>query len=102
MKSKATKCKQRTINVWNEVAPFYHNRWAKNEIGPFRVTNDLIFGNAGGDHLVGGEGNDILKGFSGDDKLTGGSGTDVLDGGDDYDVSYDSTSDIIIKCEEQL
>ena len=64
--------------------------------------DDLIFGNAGGDHLVGGEGNDILKGFSGDDKLTGGSGTDVLDGGDDYDISYDSASDIIIKCEEQL
>jgi len=42
MKSKATKYKQRTINVWNEVAPFYHNRWAKNEIGPFSVTNDLI------------------------------------------------------------
>ena len=63
---------------------------------------DLIFGNAGGDHLVGGEGNDILKGFSGDDKLTGGAGTDVLDGGDDYDTSYDSASDIIIKCEEQL
>jgi len=64
--------------------------------------DDLIFGNAGGDHLVGGEGNDILKGFSGDDKLTGGTGTDVLDGGDDYDTSYDSASDIIIKCEEQL
>jgi len=64
--------------------------------------DDLIFGNAGGDHLVGGEGNDILKGFSGDDKLTGGTGTDILDGGDDYDVSYDSISDIIIKCEEQL
>ena len=64
--------------------------------------DDLIFGNAGGDHLVGGEGNDILKGFSGDDKLTGGAGTDVLDGGDDYDISYDSASDIIIKCEEQL
>jgi Ca2+-binding RTX toxin-like protein len=64
--------------------------------------DDLIFGNAGGDHLVGGEGNDILKGFSGDDKLTGGTGTDILDGGDDYDVSYDSASDIIIKCEEQL
>jgi len=63
---------------------------------------DLIFGNAGGDHLVGGEGNDILKGFSGDDKLTGGTGTDVLDGGDDFDVSYNSASDIIIKCEEQL
>jgi len=64
--------------------------------------DDLIFGNAGDDHLVGGEGNDILKGFSGDDKLTGGTGTDILDGGDDYDVSYDSASDIIIKCEEQL
>ncbi|NWK05908.1 HYR domain-containing protein [Marine Group I thaumarchaeote] len=64
--------------------------------------DDLIFGNAGGDHLVGGEGNDILKGFSGDDKLTGGAGTDILDGGDDYDTSYDSASDIIIKCEEQL
>jgi len=42
MKSKATKYKLRTINVWNEVAPFYHNRWEKNEIGPFRVKNDLI------------------------------------------------------------
>jgi len=63
---------------------------------------DLIFGNAGGDHLIGGEGNDVIKGFSGDDKLSGGAGTDVLDGGDDYDVSYDSASDIIIKCEEQL
>ena len=37
--SKATKYKQRIINIWNEVAPFYHNRWAKNEIGPFSVTN---------------------------------------------------------------
>jgi len=64
--------------------------------------DDLIFGNSGSDHLVGGEGNDILKGFSGDDKLTGGTGTDVLDGGDDFDVSYNSASDIIIKCEEQL
>jgi len=64
--------------------------------------DDIIFGNAGGDHLVGGEGNDILKGYSGDDKLTGGIGYDILDGGDDFDVSYDSASDIIIKCEEQL
>jgi len=63
---------------------------------------DLIFGNAGGDHLIGGEGNDVIKGFSGDDKLSGGAGTDILDGGDDFDVSYDSASDIIIKCEEQL
>ena len=64
--------------------------------------DDIIFGNAGGDHLVGGEGNDILKGNSGDDKLTGGIGYDILDGGDDFDASYDSASDIIIKCEEQL
>ena len=64
--------------------------------------DDFIFGNAGNDHLVGGEGNDILKGYSGDDKLTGGIGYDILDGGDDFDVSYDSASDIIIKCEEQL
>ncbi len=42
MKTKAIKYKQRTINVWNEVAPFYHSRWAKKEIGPFSVTNDLI------------------------------------------------------------
>ena len=42
MKSKTTEYKQRAINIWNEVAPFYHSRWAKNEIGPFSVTNDLI------------------------------------------------------------
>ena len=64
--------------------------------------NDLVFGNAGSDHLVGGEGNDILKGYSGEDKLTGGLGFDVLDGGDDFDVSYDSVSDIVINCEEEL
>ena len=58
--------------------------------------DDFIFGNAGNDHLVGGEGNDILKGYSGEDKLTGGLGFDVLDGGDDFDVSYDSVSDIVI------
>ena len=51
--------------------------------------------------LVGGKGNDILKGFSGDDQLTGGIGTDALDGGDGYDLSYDSASDIISKCEAQ-
>ena len=64
--------------------------------------DDLIFGNAGNDHLVGGEGSDIIKGNSGDDKLTGGLGFDIIDGGDDSDVSYDSVSDIVIKCEEQL
>jgi Ca2+-binding RTX toxin-like protein len=43
-----------------------------------------------------------LKGNSGEDKLTGGLGFDILDGGDDFDVSYDSVSDIIIACEEEL
>ena len=57
---------------------------------------------AGNDHLVGGEGYDIIKGNSGDDKLTGGPGFDVIDGGDDHDTSYDSASDIVIKCEEEL
>ena len=40
--SKGTKYKQRTISVWNEIAPFYHKRWAKNEIGPFAVTKKLL------------------------------------------------------------
>ena len=40
--SKGTKYKQRTISVWNEVAPFYHKRWAKNEVGPFAVTKKLL------------------------------------------------------------
>ena len=40
--SKGTKYKQRTISVWNEVAPFYHKRWAKNEVGPFGVTKKLL------------------------------------------------------------
>jgi len=40
--SKDIKYKQRTIMVWNEVASYYHKRWAKNEIGPFNVTKELI------------------------------------------------------------
>ena len=44
----------------------------------------------------------LSKVNSGDDKLTGGLGFDVVDGGDDHDVSYDSASDIVIKCEEEL
>jgi len=40
--SKGTKYKQRTISVWNEVAPFYHKRWAKKEVGPFAVTKKLL------------------------------------------------------------
>jgi len=40
--SKDIQYKQRTIMVWNEVAPYYHKRWAKNEVGPFSVTKELI------------------------------------------------------------
>ena len=40
--SKGLKYKQRTISVWNEVAPFYHKRWAKEEVGPFGVTKKLL------------------------------------------------------------
>ncbi|MBT4325993.1 MAG: methyltransferase type 11, partial [Candidatus Nitrosopelagicus sp.] len=40
--SRGIKYKQRTILVWNEVASFYHKRWAKNEIGPFAVTKKLL------------------------------------------------------------
>ena len=41
-KSRGIKYKQRTILVWNEVAPFYHKRWGKNEVGPFAVTKKLL------------------------------------------------------------
>ena len=64
--------------------------------------NDIIFGGEGNDCIIGGEGYDIIKGDSGDDKLIGGLGFDIIDGGDDHDISYDSASDIVIKCEEEL
>ena len=64
--------------------------------------NDIIFGGEGNDCIIGGEGYDIIKGGSGDDKLIGGLGFDIIDGGDDHDTSYDSASDIVIKCEEEL
>ena len=64
--------------------------------------NDIIFGGEGNDCIIGGEGYDIIKGESGDDKLIGGLGFDIIDGGDDHDTSYDSASDIVIKCEEEL
>ena len=38
--SKTIQYKQRTISVWNEVAPFYHKRWAKNEIGSKYTSNN--------------------------------------------------------------
>ena len=40
--SKNIQYKQRNILVWNEVAPYYHKRWAREEVGPFNVTNELI------------------------------------------------------------
>lgn len=34
--------KKRLINTWNEIAPRYHKRWAKNNIGPFRSSSELV------------------------------------------------------------
>jgi len=34
--------KKRSITIWNEVAPRYHKRWAKNDVGPFSSTSQLI------------------------------------------------------------
>lgn len=34
--------KKRIIKTWNEIAPRYHNRWAKGDIGPFKSTSELV------------------------------------------------------------
>jgi len=34
--------KKRSITIWDEVAPRYHKRWAKNDVGPFNSTNEII------------------------------------------------------------
>lgn len=34
--------KKRLITIWNEVAPRYHKKWAKNDVGPFNSTNKII------------------------------------------------------------
>ncbi len=34
--------KKKTIQVWDEVAPRYHKRWAKKNEGPFCSTNELV------------------------------------------------------------
>lgn len=34
--------KKRQINTWNEIAPRYHKRWAKNKVSPFKSTSNLI------------------------------------------------------------
>jgi len=37
-----TKFKQRNIQIWNEIAPRYHKRWASVNEGPFQSTSKLI------------------------------------------------------------
>ncbi len=34
--------KKNTITIWNEVAPRYHKRFAKKDIGPFKSTSKLV------------------------------------------------------------
>lgn len=41
-KSAHSEYKKRLIKTWNEIAPRYHKRWAKNNIGPFRSSSELI------------------------------------------------------------
>lgn len=43
-KSKLThsEYKKRLIKTWNEIAPRYHKRWAKNNIGPFKSSSVLV------------------------------------------------------------
>jgi ubiquinone/menaquinone biosynthesis C-methylase UbiE len=36
------KYKKRLIKTWNEIAPRYHKKWAKNNIGPFKSTAKLV------------------------------------------------------------
>jgi len=42
MKLKHSEYKQRTMKIWNEVAPRYHKRWASVSVGPFQSTAKLI------------------------------------------------------------
>ena len=40
------------MKIWNEVAPRYHKRWARNLYGPFQSTTKLV------EHV------DVQKGFN--------------------------------------
>ena len=42
MKFNHTEYKLRNMTIWNEVAPRYHKRWARDEKGPFRSTTRLV------------------------------------------------------------
>jgi len=34
--------KKQLIKTWNEIAPRYHKRWAKNNTGPFKSSSELV------------------------------------------------------------
>ena len=34
--------KKRLIKTWNEIAPRYHKRWGKDNIGPFKSSSELV------------------------------------------------------------
>lgn len=40
--SSSMEYKKRIIKTWNEIAPRYHDRWAKGDIGPFKSTSELV------------------------------------------------------------
>ena len=42
MKFNRTDFKQRNMEIWNEIAPRYHKRWASVNEGPFQSTSKLI------------------------------------------------------------
>lgn len=45
--------KKQLIKTWNEIAPRYHKRWAKNNIGPFKSSSELVkLANIQPDHTV--------------------------------------------------
>ena len=40
--TKSFEYKNRNMNIWNEVAPRYHKRWASKNKGPFQSTKELV------------------------------------------------------------
>jgi ubiquinone/menaquinone biosynthesis C-methylase UbiE len=41
-KSHSLEYKKRLIEIWNEIAPRYHKKWAKDNIGPLKSTAKLV------------------------------------------------------------
>ncbi|WP_268541489.1 class I SAM-dependent methyltransferase [Candidatus Nitrosotenuis cloacae] len=54
MASNSMEYKKRIIKTWNEIAPRYHNRWARGDVGPFKSTSELVSmaGIKSGDHVL--------------------------------------------------